>query len=204
MKLPNRKILENLQKNKYFELLPDLKEERAQKFTTLVLTLVALIFFGIFAIQPTLSTIAKLKKELKDSQYVDQQLSQKIENLTILEQKYASLQDTMPVILSTFPTESQVPLLIAQLQSLGKKTDIVFSGIQVSQTQIAKPNDKQDKYSTFSFTFTGEGTYENILNYLTLSMRMQRIISIEILSISKRSEGDLLQFNFKGTGFFKK
>ena len=49
----------------YIENVIDLKNKRAVQFTYLVLTIIALTFFGLFAINPTLSTIAKLQKEIE-------------------------------------------------------------------------------------------------------------------------------------------
>ena len=47
------------QYEKYLELIPDLKKEKAQKYITIVLTLATTIILGLFAINPTFSTIAK-------------------------------------------------------------------------------------------------------------------------------------------------
>ncbi|MGA2968093.1 MAG: hypothetical protein ABSD69_02925, partial [Candidatus Levyibacteriota bacterium] len=50
------------QYEKYLELIPDIKREKAQKYITIVLTLTTAIILGVFAINPTLSTIANLQK----------------------------------------------------------------------------------------------------------------------------------------------
>ena len=67
-------VLKKIKNNKYFELLPDLKKEKTKKYSSIIFSLISLSFFGIFAINPTLSTIAKLRKELSDTKFVDEQL----------------------------------------------------------------------------------------------------------------------------------
>lgn len=67
----NKDLLKNT-KIKYLQLLPNLKGEKTQKFTTLILTFFALSFFGLLAINPTISTISELNKELEDNKFVDQ------------------------------------------------------------------------------------------------------------------------------------
>jgi hypothetical protein len=64
-------IFANLYTSKYFEKLPDFKEKKIQAFITIALTLIALSFFAIFAINPTLSTIANLQKQSEDT-FVEQ------------------------------------------------------------------------------------------------------------------------------------
>ena len=89
-KIQTNSLFKKLQQKKYFQMLPDFKEERTRKFTTLVFTLLALSFFGLFAISPTLSTIANLNKQLSDNEFVDSQLQNKINNLYTLQQDYVN------------------------------------------------------------------------------------------------------------------
>ena len=80
MKLP-KNYFENLTAAKYREylkLLPNLQQEHAQSLLTLILTFAALCFFGIFAINPTLTTIADLEKQVADDRQVNQELTTKI------------------------------------------------------------------------------------------------------------------------------
>ena len=65
------------QYEKYLELIPDLKKEKAQKYITIVLTLATVIMLGLFAINPTFSTIANLQKQIDDNNFVQQKLQQK-------------------------------------------------------------------------------------------------------------------------------
>ena len=101
MRLP-KSYFENLSATKYREylkLLPNMQQDTPQSFVTLLLTFAALSFFGIFAINPTLTTIADLKKQLADDTAVDQQLKTKISNLSSLQQQYNQLGSNLTNIL---------------------------------------------------------------------------------------------------------
>jgi len=201
----NRNLFKNIKKNKYFQLLPDFKEDRIQKVTTLALTLVALSFFGLFAISPTLSTIAKLEKELSDNKYVDQQLQTKINNLSLLQQKYVSIQADLPFAYSSVPKIPEAPLIIAQIQTLAKENNLKISSFQTFQAEIEKTPLNPKKYSNFLFSLSAAGTYPDISKFVASLNTMQRIITIEILSINKRgADTSTLQLSLKGTTFFKK
>ncbi len=204
MQLQTNSLFKNLQKKKYFEMLPDFKEERMQKFTTLVFTIIALSFFGLFAINPTLSTIANLNKQLSDSKFVDQELQSKINNLYLLQEKYGQLTPDIPYVLDSFPKNPQVPLLIAQLQSLAQSSNVAITGLQTFEIEIPNSSVNTKKYYAFSFSISANGSYESISKFIDSMIKMQRIVSINILSLSRNSgEGPSTQLNFKGTAYFK-
>ncbi len=111
MKIP-KNYFENLSTSKYREylkLLPNFHEENTRIITTLILTFLAMSFFGIFAINPTLSTIVTLKKQLADSQLVHEKLGTKINNLSSLQQQYTQLSSELPVVFEAIPQTAQAP-----------------------------------------------------------------------------------------------
>src|SRR5258708_544713 len=122
MKLP-KSYFENLSAAKYREhlkLLPDMKNETTRSFVTLILTFAALSFFGIFAINPTITTITDLQKQLEDNTQVDQLLKTKIDNLSSLEQQYNQLGSNLTNILSAVPQNADSPLLSAQIAAVAQ------------------------------------------------------------------------------------
>ncbi|HZJ18630.1 MAG TPA: type 4a pilus biogenesis protein PilO [Patescibacteria group bacterium] len=201
----NKNVFRDIKKNKYFELLPDFKAEKTKKITTLILTLVALSFFGLFAISPTLSTIARLQKELEDNKFVDKQLQTKINNLSILQQKYSSIQNDLPLIYLSVPKSPEAPLLTAEIQGLASKFNLKITSLQIFEAEVEKKENDKKQYSSFMFGVSADGSYENISNFITSAIDMQRIINVEILSIGKKSgETTDLQMHLKGAAFFKK
>ncbi len=200
MKILSKNIFKILPVGK-FDLLPDFKEERTQKFTTLVLTLVALSLFGLLAINPTLSTIAKLKKQVSDNNFVDQKLQQKINALTALSQKYTSLQNDLPIITAAIPKNPEIPLLVAQIQATSKNSNVSLNSLQTFQVEIEKPK-IQKKFSSFSFAFSADGSYNDLLKFVSLVSNMERVVSVDILSLTKRTGSNLLELTFKGKAFF--
>lgn len=209
MHLPTKSVLKNiktLQTSKYATLMPNLKEEKTQKFTTTVLTMVALIFFGLFAINPTLSTIANLQKQLQDDTFVEQKLQEKINDLSILQQKYANIQPDLPAVYSAIPQKSEIPLLIGQLQALAKDSNLTPSNVQSFQVDLSNDLISGKNYSSFAFNFSATGTYGDMKKFLSRIINMQRIISVENVSITKvnlQNNASGLQLTVKGNAYFK-
>lgn len=193
-------ILKNLRQRNYTDLFPALKEERVQKFTKLVLTLIALSFFGLIAINPTLSTIAQLNKELADDTFVDQNLTQKISNLSTLSDKYRSLEPDLPIILASVPKNPEIPTFAAQIQSVIKNSNLDLISFQTFEVELTST---LKTYSSFSFALGTEGTYNDISKFLNSLTSMQRIITIDNVSLTKKSIGNSLQLNLKGRAFFR-
>ncbi len=190
---------------KYLELLPDFKKEKTQRFTSLVLSLIALSFFGLFAINPTLSTIAKLQKELADDKFVDQRLQEKINNLLTLQKKYQLIQADIPVVLTSVPKDPQLPLLLGQIQSIAKKSNIALNNLQTFQVEAVNPEASQKNYSSFSFSISLQGNYNDLTKFLSDLVNMQRVITIDTVSINKGSEQTpALSVDILGKAYFKK
>lgn len=188
------------QYKRYIELLPNFKKEKAQKFTTVILTIIAVIILAIFAINPTLSTIANLQKQLDDAKFVSEKLDQKINNLSVLQTKYETLKPDLPIIYSALPKTADVPVLVGQLQTLAKNNNL--SIVAISALNLV---DEQD-FSYFKFNITLQGEYSDIINFLDSAVLMQRIIDIEGINISSVSEANntALSLSLQGVAFYKK
>lgn len=191
----------NLFKNLDLSFLPSLKEEKTQKFSTIILTVIALSFFGIFAINPTLSTIAKLRKELDDNNFVDQKLQEKINNLSSLQKKYNSMQADLPLIFAAIPQNSDIPIFAAQIQAIAKNTNTGIDNFQTFEVEIQKTASPKN-YSSFQFALSAEGTYNDLYKFLLSLSNMQRVVSIDLMSLTQKTNSNSLQLSIKGNAFF--
>lgn len=192
--------------NKYFPKLPYLNEERSQKFFVIALTLLALSFFGLFAINPTVSTILKLRKELSDSKFVNGQAETKIKNLRTLREQYGNLQIDLPIITDAITIQPDAHILFAQIQAAAQKSNIKIDKLQNFEVEILKNNNASNKkYYSYSFAIAGFGSFENISDFISAITNMQRIINIDIFSIATTTEqsSQPLEYNIQGTAFFK-
>lgn len=203
-----KNISHNLAKSKYLEFLPKFKEEKTKKFTTLVFTLLAFSFFGFFAINPTLSTIAELKKELSDNQFVNQKLDEKISNLSILNQKYDLLKEDLPNITLIMPPNPNPTLLAGQIQAIAAENNVNISSLQIFEIEVSKnigPNSAEDpkSYSKFIFSFGIQGLYTDLKKFLASFTGFQRIITIENMSV-RGSNNITMEIDIKASSYFKK
>jgi len=198
-----KNILKNVNYDKYYkDLLPYLKQEKNQEYFAIILTFGASIFFALLAINPTLSTIAKLKKEIADSKFVEQKLSQKINSLSSLSQQYLTVQDDIIYVLDAIPEKTEAPTLIAQVQSIAKNSSVNITTIETSPINLN--NQQSGLNSEFNFNIAAEGSYEDIQTFLSNLTTMQRVISVDSISITKGDTNQNLQLGLRGTAYYKK
>jgi Tfp pilus assembly protein PilO len=176
-------FFKNLAKQRYIAnvtQLIDLTHKRTRDYITLAFTFAALSFFGIFAINPTLTTILNLRKQLEDSKFVNMKLEEKIANLTTLQQQYNALAPDLPTIFAALPQKSSSPYLLSQFQAIAQSTKVTVDSLQV------KPFDLSQK-STGSFDYSLEviGTYENLTRFLSSLAKFDRIIAITSLTFNR-------------------
>lgn len=203
MKLPED--IFKLKDSKYIAYLPDFKKDKTQKISSIVFSLLALSFLGIFAINPTLSTIAKLRKDLDDSRFVSQKLQEKISNLHSLQQGYSAIQNDIYVVMNAVPKDPQLPTIMGQIQALSQRNNIDISSIQSFEVEAVGISNKPKDFSSFSFSVSGNGSRESIANFASSLVGMQRVISVENLSISKNANpsSQTVSFDLKGKAYFK-
>jgi len=202
--LQNAKI-KNFTKSRYFVILASLQNERTKKLTSIILTLTAIIIFGIFAINPTASTIIKLKKELTDKKSVEKNLQEKIKNLATLHERHAEIQADIPYVLDAMPDKPQVALLMAQIQSIARNTNISISDLQNLAIELFNKNvgGGQEHFS-YSFSVSGSGSLRDVIAFLSELVNMQRIVNVDTLSIDQTADkGGILRFSLQGSSYYK-
>lgn len=192
------------QYREYLKLLPKLTDEKAQTYTMLAFTLAALSFFGIFAINPTLSTITELKRKLADLQFVHQKYIAKKQSLTALQYAYRSISGDLPIVVNAMPQKPEIPKLLAQMNGLLSSSRLQTTSLRTLGVEITPEKQASGKKnSSFTFTLEASGTYDDILSFVKSVTNTNRLIAIEAVSIEKDNKTDALVLNLRGRGYFK-
>jgi Tfp pilus assembly protein PilO len=195
-----KNVVKNINYYKYYnELLPYFKEEKAQRYFFLILTFGASIFFLLFAISPTLSTIAKLNKQISDSRFVDQKLNNKIQSLSSLSQSYNNIQPDLSYATDAVPKGAEVPNFAALVQGAARDTSSSITDISVSKVDLEE--NVATLSSSFTFNMTVTGDYNSLKNFINELTKMQRVVTIESMQMSQSA--DSLQAQIIGSAFYK-
>src|SRR5579872_2222997 len=162
--------------------LPDFKAEKTQQYTTLGLTLVVLIVFGIFAISPTLSTIAQLRKKISDDNVVLNQLQTKNQNLNSLTTQYSDLQSDLPVLYASIPQTPDSSKFVGQLQRLGQNDNVAITSVEVNNVAVAPLVQTINTTTKISFTLNASGSKDQLDSFVKSLETLSRLITIDSLT----------------------
>lgn len=204
MKLKAEKsVFQIPQAEKYLStILPRLAEKRVQSFTTITLALLTLSFFGIFAISPTLSTIADLQKQISDSQFVNDQLKQKIINLTQLQDAYTKIKGDLPVLYAAVPANPDATVLVGQLQTIAQTSGVTLLNIQTLAVDVT--NLPTAQYNSFAFALDVTGSYAEVKTFLQTLTSFNRLVTIDALSLTQpKTAEDMYTLSLRGKAYFK-
>lgn len=193
-------------KEKLATILPALKEKRNKSLITLVFTLVAIVFFSLFAIQPTLTTIAQLKKQLEDETFVDQKMQQKISALSSLQRAYTQINLDMPTILTSIPSTPEIPSFLAKLQTIASQTGANLVRVQTFPVDIIETSPTgTSSYNSFAFSLDINGPKGSITLFLNKLLSMDRLVTIDGFSLAQASQvSDVQRLTVKGKLYFQK
>lgn len=185
-----------------YEMIKEkMKGKKSQSVTMAILSLLALSFFGIFAISPTLSTIAQLNRQLADRKEVEQKLDTKIQTLSSLQQQYTTIQSSLPLINAALPQKPEAVYLLGQLDALAKNSNVIVTQIQINSVSLTSP--KTSKTMEVPFSISAQGAKEDMTNFIKQLSFFDRIIVLDQITISQElnQEGEI---TLNGNGYYKK
>jgi Tfp pilus assembly protein PilO len=165
----------------------------AQVSLELFLSIMAVIFFGLFAIRPTLLTMSDLIKEIEDKRKIDAQFSQKIAALSTAQGEYLLLQDQLTLLNQALPSSPEFMYSIKLIEKTASERRLPITNLSVQEIPNEVP-DGQDAPATklerimipVSVGVTGE--YPVIRSWLSDLNGLRRSIVVESVSFATNEE----------------
>jgi len=180
------------------------KRQDVRTYIELMLSLSVIVVFSIFAIKPTFITIAELQNEIKGKQETLNLLLQKVDDLDTAQALYiqnTNLIQLLDVAVPDGPHPTQHARQIeglaqthsAQLVSMDiQRVTLLGAQAPATQTQEITP-DQTDLYptsaSSIELSFSAQGRYENVKEYIGTIQRMRRPVFIDKISLQPEPEG---------------
>jgi hypothetical protein len=136
----------------------------------LFLTVFTILFFAVFAIRPTLLTMADLVNEINDKEELDDQLQRKVTALSSAQEEYQRLEGKIDLLDQAIPSQ---PLLLDSLkivEKLAAESDVIIDSLRVSEvpaeTIFQTSNPAQLSRVDVYFTTRVIGSYPAIRDYI--------------------------------------
>lgn len=184
---------------RYFQDLKEVYEKRPEVRASLelLLSLLTISFFIVFAIRPTALTISDLYSQIRSQKEIEETLSQKLSSLSRARQNYTKEQSRLPLIDDAFPKEPAPDSYLRQIEGLTVAHGVSLISYAVEQTllygkkppsfvasedlEVKKKESNPLKNVRTAFSVTGQ--YQNVLGFVDELESMRKIFKIDTMTI---------------------
>lgn len=184
----------NLSKSKYYVYIkPVIKNPFVRTYSGFLFSIIAVVFFSVFAIRPTISTIFSLQKDIEAQQQILNDLSNKSANLETGIQNYNKIDpQTISKLNTLVPNKIALSSIINELSTLALQNQASISGLQFQPFEIdnnSSPPTNEAALKEIAFTFNVSGPYEGIVNMLDSLNKGNHLIIVESVSFNRNESG---------------
>lgn len=163
------------------------KRADLRAFLEMVLSIIAIMIFSVFAIKPTVITIIDLNKQIKEEKEVINTLNQKISNLqkakSTFEQNKSSL-EKIETAISSYPSPE---IFVLQIKGIAARNNVDLVGLTIDDLVLIGENKKAvsskgyvalpEGAKEMNYSINVRGNYTEIVNFLK-EMENMRVISL--------------------------
>ena len=197
----------------YFLNIVGRYKERAdiKAYLEVLLSLVTVSVFAIFALRPTFLTIAELLKEIESKKGTLAQMEEKIQKLSSAQSMYDRERKNIALLDTALPKNPNVESFVKQIEGLSGKHQLPISRFSIESVSVlGSSKDVQAKDSNLSRTAEIKfslGTtvsidqYPTLINFVSDVQNLRRPVIINSTRFSSGSDEQTktIIMNFEGT-----
>lgn len=192
----------------YTPIKPVFENKVVKSAAPYIFSLFTITILVVFAIRPTISTIANLQKSLEENQQTLQALSNKADSLSQARTNYQNLSpEVKDKIVEAIPENSEVTAIIKSIQS-SVHNQSSLSALQVQPVNIVDDSLPSGKarlsLTNVNFSFNVQGNFAQTLLTLQNLNKASRVLNIDNLVLNKQPEGGLLLMSISGKSYYLK
>jgi Tfp pilus assembly protein PilO len=144
----------------------------------------------VFAVRPTVTTIARINKEIKEKERVNTLLEKKINTLNELDKQYTPNKEAFDDLEMIFPAGENFSLLLANMELVTTRNGHKLSSISFNKYKGKDYDITTKALKPYTMTLSARGKEENILNFLQELEDLPMYPVIESFSYSTETAED--------------
>jgi|SRR3989339_740189 len=152
-------------------------------FLEIILSLVTISFFGIFALRPTFLTISTLLKEINSKKDTVAKMDTKIKNLQTAQNILNQESLRIPIVELSIPILPQPQTFVHQIEGSASIAQVQILGIRIDET-LLKGAALIDDQGMMGFSVSATGSFQNLFSFLKNLENLRNPIKIDVLGIS--------------------
>lgn len=194
-------------KKSHEAVLALLSRNDVQAYSMVIFSLLALAFFSIFAIKPTLTSFFDLQRQIADAKTLDQELTTKIRSLLRVQEEYYRIREDLTMIDEALPVEPEFSALLQKVERVtaDEQAPVIsfttedFSLLKEGGTHITP----DDNIGQVTFSLQTDASYihsEALIRRLINVRRMILMQRIELIS-QDRSNSPTIQMEITAQAY---
>ncbi|MFA6814339.1 MAG: type 4a pilus biogenesis protein PilO [Candidatus Pacebacteria bacterium] len=169
----------------------------------LILSILIVIFFALFAIRPTLITMADLVKEIQDKKELTQQMNLKLASLASAQEQYTLYQPQFYLLEETIPRQLDLVKSLKKLEKLAGEGQLVINVMSLTKVpKTVEEGSLSNEFSNYQRDFLEInieviGSYLQIREFVEKIMNLRQVIIVDQVVVERMTESDNLSASLK-------
>ncbi len=174
------------------EYIKTIKEspERKRSYAFFGFSVLVVIALIVFAVRPTVTTITRINKEIKEKERVNTLLENKVTTLNELDKQYAPNKEAFDDLEMIFPAGENFSLLLANIELVTTRNGHKLSSVSFERYKGREYDITTKALKPYTITFSARGKEENILSFLQELEDLPMYPVIESFSYSTETADD--------------
>jgi hypothetical protein len=187
----------DMEERKQFNYLEVLRNPPSKKtfYYLSAFTAIVAIVLGLFAIRPTILTITKINKEIKEKTRISEALDDKIDALTQLDQQYSEYEDKLEALQLIFPTSGNFSLFMSNIEAVVARNGFVLNGLSFSEYDDELYDISSSVLSPWAVQLNVAGPANNLDNLFNDLEEMPMYPVIDRFNYGQTDEEELRSFS---------
>ena len=169
-------------------------------YLELMLSLVTITIFSIFAIKPTILTIIEISNEIKGKEATIVKLNKKISDLKTANNILQSQSENLSLIDQAVPNEAELKKLIKQIETISilnsveikslTSSELLIKGIREKKKKVNDVTALPDNPEELPISFSISGDYQNLSTFLKSVENLRRPLKVDTLIFNTSKSTD--------------
>ena len=171
-------------------------EEKKNSYITVLVTLLVVVLLIVFAIRPTVTTIVKIKNDIKVKENITAKLDQRIKTITALDKEYESSKEKFDLLRFIYPVSSQHVLFISNIESILARNGFKLNSINFDAYDMDSYNINPTVLKPGLVSLSISGEYNNFINLLKDFESLPMYSVVENVSFAGKSASETTESSF--------
>lgn len=159
-------------------------KEEVKAYLEILLSLTTVIIFSVFALKPTLITIAKLYKDITYEQMVIEKMDKKIANLKTSQDLLNKEAQNISYLQQAIPEEAKPEVVIRQIEGITQEGLISLNYLNTGSTPLIGP---AVETTTIPLNLSLAHDFPKIITFVKSLESLRRQITIQGITITKET-----------------